>query len=71
MIIRHTTLFSDVKHVPWKSLQMISYDDDDISRCKVYKVSEVVSLVELKYCLMFWLSLWHPLTFLTYTLFSE
>lgn len=27
-IIRHTTLFSDVNHVPQKGLQIISQDDD-------------------------------------------
>lgn len=27
-IIRHTTLFSDMKHVPWKRLQIISHGDD-------------------------------------------
>lgn len=27
-IIRHTTLFSDMKHVAWKRLQIISEHDD-------------------------------------------
>lgn len=27
-IIRHTTLFSDMKHVVWKRLQIISEHDD-------------------------------------------
>lgn len=53
--------FSDVKHVPWKRLQITSHDDD-ISRCKFYKVSELVCLV--KCSMMFWLFFWLPVTFI-------